>query len=471
MTKPHKRHPILAAGIAALGAVLLVGGVVGGGAWFFQNHAKPGFQLMGEPVTGLSATEVATLAADLSNEYSVTFQMGNVLTTATPSDAGITFNTDSTVDSVMEPMNNTGLLSLYNPFVAKDVPLSLSVDRAKLQAYLDETFIPADKRQVPAGVTFDDGAGLFTVVPSVDGVQADAAAVAQQLESGIGLYDPIEVPTVVETPFITDETIQKAVDVANARLTAGYTFTANGSSYTAPSSAVKGWLKVVIDKVAGTASVTYDEEALKRDLPLLLNANLANTAKDTQIMVGPEGQHLSVIQHGVDGTTVANMDSITKATYDALVAGTHLSLPVSVEHQTAQDVPVPMDPEYTVANGEKWIELNLSAFTATLWEGTTKIKSYLVALGRPDTPTRPGIFHVWMKLASQDMYGEDNGVPWRYNGVPWISYFDEGRAFHGVYWHVSFGTRVSHGCAGMYISDAKEVFEWDEVGTMVVVHY
>lgn len=469
--KTHKRHPILAAGLAALSAVLVVGGAVGGATYFFRDHAKPGLELMGEPVTGMTATEVATLAATLSSEYTVTFQMGNVLTTASATDAGVTFDTDSTVSSIMEPANTSGFLSTYNPFVPKEVVLAINVDEKRLQRYLDETFIAADKRQVPAGVAFDQAAGAFAVVSSVDGVQADAAAVAKALKAGEGLSDAIEVPTRVEPPFISNETIQETVDAANARLAAAYTFTNGGATYSVPSATVRGWLDVVINDTLGTASITYDEAAVKASLPNLLNTNLATPATNTEIMVGPEGQHLAVVQYGVDGTVVAGMDSLTQATYDALVAGTGLSMPVTVEYQAAQEAAVPMDPEYTVAGGEKWMELNLSAFTLTRWEGTTKLRTYVVALGRVGTPTRPGIFHVWMKLASQDMYGVDDGVPWRYDGVPWISYFDGGRAIHGVYWHVAFGTRASHGCAGMWVGEAREVFEWDEVGTMVIAHY
>ena len=55
-------------------------------------------------------------------------------------------------------------------------------------------------------------------------------------------------------------------------------------------------------------------------------------------------------------------------------------------------------------------------------------------------------------------------------GVPWDLYFThEGGAIHGAYWHDKFGERWSHGCVNLPIEKAKELYEWTDLGTTVVV--
>ena len=54
--------------------------------------------------------------------------------------------------------------------------------------------------------------------------------------------------------------------------------------------------------------------------------------------------------------------------------------------------------------------------------------------------------------------------------VPWITYFNGDQAFHGVYWHSNWGNRMSHGCVGMPIPRAQQVYEWSANGTDVWIH-
>lgn len=55
-------------------------------------------------------------------------------------------------------------------------------------------------------------------------------------------------------------------------------------------------------------------------------------------------------------------------------------------------------------------------------------------------------------------------------GVPWNLYFTmEGAVIHGAYWHQNFGTPYSHGCVNLAPNDAKILYEWADVGTLVIV--
>ncbi|MFA5877656.1 MAG: L,D-transpeptidase, partial [Candidatus Paceibacterota bacterium] len=55
-------------------------------------------------------------------------------------------------------------------------------------------------------------------------------------------------------------------------------------------------------------------------------------------------------------------------------------------------------------------------------------------------------------------------------GVPWNLYFTlQGGAIHGTYWHTKFGEPWSHGCVNLPPAHAKKLYQWADVGTIVIV--
>ena len=55
-------------------------------------------------------------------------------------------------------------------------------------------------------------------------------------------------------------------------------------------------------------------------------------------------------------------------------------------------------------------------------------------------------------------------------GVPWNLYFTHGGAvIHGAYWHTSFGSQYSHGCVNLPPDTARELYNWADLGTTVIV--
>jgi len=90
-----------------------------------------------------------------------------------------------------------------------------------------------------------------------------------------------------------------------------------------------------------------------------------------------------------------------------------------------------------------------------------------VSTGLPGTPTVTGRYSIYQKAASQAMSGPGYYLP----NVPWVMYFYRGYSFHGTYWHNNFGHPMSHGCVNMRTPDAKWLYDWAPIGTLVVVHY
>ena len=128
--------------------------------------------------------------------------------------------------------------------------------------------------------------------------------------------------------------------------------------------------------------------------------------------------------------------------------------------------PVRVDPGAQIGVGRELVVV-LSTQTAYAYENGVLQRSAIISSGLPDTPTVTGNFKITRKLPSRHMIGPDYNLP----GVPWVSYFYAGYAFHGTYWHNNFGTPMSHGCVNMTTADAKWFYDFAPVGTPVHVRH
>ena len=122
--------------------------------------------------------------------------------------------------------------------------------------------------------------------------------------------------------------------------------------------------------------------------------------------------------------------------------------------------PLSVDP-----NDAKQIVVVLHEERFYAYENGVLVRDVLVSTGLPMTPTVTGTYHIYVKYAAQLMVGPDYYLP----NVPWISYFYEGYALHGTYWHHNWGHPMSHGCVNMPTDEAKWVYDWAPVGTTVTV--
>ena len=118
-------------------------------------------------------------------------------------------------------------------------------------------------------------------------------------------------------------------------------------------------------------------------------------------------------------------------------------------------------------NGERWIDVNLSEQRVYAYEGDTIVNSFLVSTGLPETPTVTGSYQIWVKVRIQDM----SGPGYYLKDVPYVMYFYKDYGLHGTYWHNNFGRPMSRGCVNLTIDDAKWLYNWASIGTVVNVHY
>jgi lipoprotein-anchoring transpeptidase ErfK/SrfK len=128
-------------------------------------------------------------------------------------------------------------------------------------------------------------------------------------------------------------------------------------------------------------------------------------------------------------------------------------------------VNLPVVPE-DIEEGQKWIDIDLSAQRLYAYQGNSVVGSFLVSTGTWQHPTPVGQYAVYIKLRYTDMSGPGYYLP----DVPYTMYFHSGYGIHGTYWHNNFGTPMSHGCVNMVTADAGWLFNWSYVGILVNIH-
>ncbi|HEY0964764.1 MAG TPA: L,D-transpeptidase family protein [Candidatus Paceibacterota bacterium] len=124
------------------------------------------------------------------------------------------------------------------------------------------------------------------------------------------------------------------------------------------------------------------------------------------------------------------------------------------------------------ASTTKRIVVDRSEQKLYAYDGETLFKEISISTGLELSPTPRGMFTVFKKTPSRYMQGPLPGFSDVYDlpGVPWNLYFTEGGAvIHGAYWHDSFGSPYSHGCVNVPPLEARELYEWAELGMSVQV--
>ena len=127
-----------------------------------------------------------------------------------------------------------------------------------------------------------------------------------------------------------------------------------------------------------------------------------------------------------------------------------------------------------VEETNKRIVVDLSDQTLKAYDGETLFMETTVSTGEEFSPTKVGSFEVFKMMPTRYMQGPipGSGLTDEYDlpGVPWDLYFTyDGAVIHGAYWHDEFGDEESHGCVNLRPSEAKKLYDWAVLGTLVVV--
>lgn len=221
-----------------------------------------------------------------------------------------------------------------------------------------------------------------------------------------------------------------------------------------------------------------------RDDGTAVAANAPNQALDPNGTPAPNdfiAENMNALGAWVRGET-----PVPTATFTPIPTNTLPPTPTLAPTSTATPTPLPTPtviPTFVseqnqtngrpaiVADGERWIDVNLSNQTLVAYEGDTAVFDTFISSGLSQWPTVVGQFRTYMKYETQTMNGYLLGYDYYIQDVPYVMYFFEDYAIHGAYWHNNFGTPMSHGCVNVEPTEAGWLFGWAPTGTVVNVHY
>jgi lipoprotein-anchoring transpeptidase ErfK/SrfK len=163
-------------------------------------------------------------------------------------------------------------------------------------------------------------------------------------------------------------------------------------------------------------------------------------------------------------------------TWFRLTDGTYVYSAFIYQQQLGEESPL-LDPH----GQKKWIDVNVTAQTATAMVGDKPVYTALVSTGSPQFPSPIGTHKIEKdgRIAVERMTATQAGysaaqAQYDVERVLFTQYYDRnGDALHLNYWRPDsvFGsTATSHGCVGMRIHDAQWFWLFGEPGMRVEVH-
>lgn len=465
--------------VSALVLIVVCAGIVY--AANYSGRALPGTSVAGTSVAGMTRDQVIAAVNERADAATVTLTVEGKTTEASLNEAGITVQADETADAAMK--GSTSFPAFVSAlFSERDVEpvVTVSEESVKKLAAAANSMLTSDVKDAAVIVAEDGESFTFTPSQKGNGVSTEDVASAVK-QAGATLTSVTQDVSVREMePSITTENAEAAAEKANALLETSIEISDGIDTFTAKRSDKVQWVEFLTkaDGSLDTPSISIVKVA---DWVNALAAKTDVKPENRVDNVDSEGNVLTVAREGKKGLKTNNTEQITKDVVAAMTDGKayeglfHYD-DVEPGSETKHVAEGTENLVYQAAEGEKWVDINLTDASVTAYVGGKVAGGpFYMVPGAPDTPTVTGTFHVYLKYDVQTMRGENaDGSKYETEGVPWVTYFTGSYAMHGAPWRSSFGWSGyggSHGCVNMPVNAAKFIYDWTDMGDTVVVHY
>ncbi|WIK88976.1 L,D-transpeptidase [Varibaculum cambriense] len=410
------------------------------------KKALPGTTVGEVKVSGMTSSQIQKQLEAAQTDYKATFSgQGIAEKSFTPQEIGYRLDAKATAKNATE--RNSAFSYVSSLFSSRQVDIVHDIDPAvtnKLSQDLSKDIPGSKPATEPVVKANAEGTG-FEVVPGKDGFGADTqtliAAANKVMETQQDQNSSIKVSPV--KPLASQDIAQQMANAA-AKLTENkVTITAGEKTFTADQKAKVSFVKIP------TISKTAKPEANQQAVGDWVNKNkeaVEVKKVDGKRYVNSAGKVLKTETEPKDGVTVSNGKELTQEISKNFAAGkdSAVSYETQVEKASIKDKTIADGAEnlaYMAAPGEKWIDINLSNYSVTGYEGATVVKgSVAMVPGAPATPTIKGNFAIERKYRSKTMRGSNaDGSRYVSPNVPYAMFFSGGYALHGAPWRGSFG--------------------------------
>lgn len=382
-------------------------------------------------------------------------------------DMGISFDTGKTVDEAYN-YGRTG--SVFNKvkenvkmvFTHPNTNLDIITDQPKQDAYLGQVAQTAEIPPVNATLQVDEK-GQINLVSEKIGRGIDRTKLKNDLTALINKHDlngkiALAISDLQPAVFSAD-TANAKIQAEQFMASAPITLTFEDQTFTADKAKVGSWLDFTAKGNQLETSVSNGKIA---DYVKTI-ANKISIRKVDRVVVEGTGE---VLEEGQDGRGVST-DELIRDIYKRVTS-----------KKTGSAIGIQT---YVIAKGEitrnphaqpgrypgRYIDINLAEQTLYAFDGFNLVNQFLVSTGTSSHPTPTGEFAVYGKSRVTTMDGPGYSLP----GVEWVSWWSGDYSIHGTYWHNNFGHPMSHGCVNASNGDAEWIYNWDDIGTPVYVHY
>lgn len=410
-----------------------------------------------------TADQIAAETFEQLKQQKIKFERKNIAAEFSMTEAGILLDVQDLTDQVTKRRQ----VSLQNLFFKTKIEPKFSVDHAMLQSLLNQTFKEELIEPVNATARYNAETKQFELVEAQDGYQVDAKTVlpnAEQVELGRRLEIKVEYRDV--KPQISSNSAKKTVDYLNQRLALRLNLNHEGKMlYFADPWDVADWAVITAAESGDVWSVDFDKTKIQTFIEKTVTPQIQRAVVNKKILVNDKGDELQVLQEGRRGFGAVNPGNAAEEMRQALIQNRNLDFELNIKE-------IDFEVERVNFNGQKWVLVDLSDQTTTLYSGNTALQTFVISSGVSPWYTPTGTFYVWYKIPKQVMTGGSHagGDYYYLPNVTWNTYFTRsGIGFHTAYWHNNFGRPMSHGCINMREADARVVYEFAPIGTMVVV--
>jgi lipoprotein-anchoring transpeptidase ErfK/SrfK len=460
--KKHPHRKLVVASALIVSVLLVIGGLV----WFYADRALPNVTVGNTEVGNQASTAVREAINKQVSSMSVTFDLNGAKKTIPAKDLGVVVDTQATLQKTLQARRSGNLWQ--NLMIGQNirVPLVLVNDPNVLIDYVKKNYPDIYVNAKEPEIVYNNDASKFEVKAGETGKGLDLQAFQRALPE-IALHPQgytFKVTTAPTQPIIDQSKLPAVADGANQRIQQKIEFKLNGAViYTAEPSDIASWIYFDADATQGTLSLKVDKAKVQQFLTDQVGPTVASPPVDRKVVVDSSSGAQTVIQQGRAGSQIKDTEELAGEVTAAVSDNKSLSKDVSIDTAPFKTV--------TMTGAGKWIEVDLSKQQLTMWLGNTIVMQTLISSGRAATPTQAGEFAIYSKTPMTTMTGTILGEYYYVPDIPWVSYFDQGEAFHGTYWHHNFGHPMSHGCVNMTIADAKTLYDFAPIGTKVIVHY
>ena len=471
-----KKTKITIAAVAAALVTIIAAFTIYVSYYAVGQKALPGTKVGEVKVSGLTAKQINKQLATAETKYRVTFSGHGVREKSlTPKEIG--YQVDSAETARKATARSSAFNYVSSLFTTRQIPIKHQVDAqvtSKLSHELTKDIKGAKPVTEPSVQLNAEGTG-FSAVPGKDGFGADTKRLLAGADKVMASQKNQRMPLTMGAvkPLVDFKLAQKLADAAEKFIQPQVAIKAGDKEIVADQKVKVSF--VDIPAVTRHAKPTTNDDAV---------ADWVNKNKEAvevkkvngQRLVNSAGKVLRTKIASKDGVAVTNGDQLAKEISSNFAAGkdSSLAFETKVDKASNEDQVIPDasgNIAYKAAPGEKWIDVNLSNYTVTGYEGTVvAVAPTSMVPGAPATPTIQGTFSIKRKLRFDTMRGPGYVTP----NVPYAMYFHGGYALHGAYWRSSFGwggPGGSHGCVDLPVSEAAEFYNWAPIGTVVVTHH